>query len=64
MKCDRDAARDNEKCGATAYGQGESPHEETCSRSIAQRDLFRRASFQEEGEISCDKGKKSQPVKD
>ena len=50
------------KYGATAYGQGLSPHEETRSRSIAQRDLSRRASLQEEGEIRRDKGKKSQPV--
>lgn len=40
-----------------------SPHEETWSRSIAQRDLLhggRRAGFQEEGKISCDKGRKGQ----
>lgn len=47
----------NEKYGATAYGQGLSLHEE--SRIIAQRDLSRRASFQEEGKIGRDKGKKS-----
>jgi len=48
------------KYGATAYGQGLSPHEETRSRSIAQRDLSRSASLQEEWEIRRDKGKKSE----
>ena len=48
--------------GLQRMDKGCRPHEETRSRSIAQRDLSRRASLQEEGEIRRDKGKKSQPV--